>query len=454
MRFLFTCQPGFGHLNPMLPLGQALQAAGHEVAIATAHSYKRVVESQGLRHIRAGLEWDESNLEATLPDIRAIPRIERTTWLFEHIFMDRSPRQMIPDLLAAADLWSPDMLVVSNYELSGVLAAERLELPYATCNISFRWPRALIRLMCGPTLTQLRQEFNLPPDPDCLAYGRYLDLCLMPDGWTLAAALAQPFYVKVIARRLLSAQRRTAFQAAAMMILLELSDARQHRSDRRRPNPRELFVRPGGPATTNRPPAWLADMPDQPTVYVSLGTVFNAAFPEVFDCILAGLRDEPINLIITLGATGDPARFGPQPPNVRIERYIPQADLLPYIDVCLNHGGYNTMIEPLAHGIPQVILPLAADQPVLALLGLAHGAAATLPADMFNLTTGGLALPIVDPAKLTPPMIRDAVRRALTEPRYRTAAQAMQARFAALPGLDVAVERLVQLARRHAPVLA
>jgi len=165
----------------MIPLGQALQAAGHEVAIATAHSYKAVIEGHGLRHIRAGLEWDESNLVATLPEIQDVLRVEQTSWLFRNVFMDRSPRQMIPDLLAAANLWSPDLLVVSNYELSGVLVAELLELPYVTCNISFRWPRELIKMMCGPTLTQLRQEFNLPPDPECLAYGRFLDLCLMPD---------------------------------------------------------------------------------------------------------------------------------------------------------------------------------------------------------------------------------------------------------------------------------
>src|SRR4029079_12508659 len=147
MRFLFTCQPGFGHLNPMLPLGQALQAAGHEVAIATARSYKTLIERHGLRHIAAGPEWDEANLEATLPEICGVPRIERTAWLFQHVFMDRSPRQMIPDLLAAANLWSPDLLVVSNYELSVVLAAELLELPHVTWNISFRWPRELIKFM-------------------------------------------------------------------------------------------------------------------------------------------------------------------------------------------------------------------------------------------------------------------------------------------------------------------
>jgi len=449
MRFLFTCQPGFGHINPMLPLGQALQAAGHEVAIATAHSYKAVVERHGMRHFRAGPEWDESNLEATLPEIRAVPRSDRTAWLFEHVFMDQSPRQMIPDLLAAANLWSPDMFVVSNYDLSGLIAAELLDLPYATCNISFRWPRELIKLICGPTLAQLREEFKLPPDPDCLAYGRYLDVCLMPDGWTLGRAMAQPAYAQVVARKLLGSQRGMALRAALLMIVLGLDDARQQRNRQRRPNPRELYVRPGGGAPSGKPPAWLADLLDQPTVYVSLGTVFNALYPEVFESILIGLRDEPINLIMTLGANGDPARFGPQPPNVRIERFIPQSEILPYVDVCLNHGGYNTVIEPLLHGIPQVVLPLAADQPVLALLCLAHGAAPALPGHVFDLIAGGPGLPVINPAKLTPPMIRDAVRRALTTPKYRAGARALQAKLAALPALEVAVERLVFLARNH-----
>jgi UDP:flavonoid glycosyltransferase YjiC (YdhE family) len=454
MRFLFTCQPGFGHVNPMLPLGQALQAAGHEVAIATARSYKPVIEGHGLRHIRAGLEWDESNLEGTLPEIQAVPRGDRTAWLFEHVFMDRSPREMIPDLLAAANLWSPDVFVVSNYDLSGLIAAELLDLPYATCNISFRWPRELIKLMCGPTLAQLREEFNLPPDPDCLAYGRYLDLCLMPDGWTLGRAMAQPAYAQVVARKLLGSQRNMALRAALLMFVLGLGDARQQRMRQRRPNPRELYVRPGGGAPSGRPPAWLADMPDQPTVYVSLGTVFNALYPEVFENILAALRDEPINLILTVGASGDPARFGPQPPNVRIERYIPQSEILPYVDVCLNHGGYNTVIEPLLRGIPQVVLPLAADQPVLALLCLAHGAAPALPGHIFDLIAGGPGLPVINPAKLTPPIIRDAVRSALTTPKYRAGARALQATLAALPGLEVAVERLVHLAHRREAALA
>lgn len=454
MRFLFTCQPGSGHVNPMLPLGQALQAAGHEVAIATAGHYKAVIERHGLRHIRAGLEWDESNLDETLPDIRPVPREERTNWLFENIFMDRSPRQMIPDLLAAANLWSPDMFVVSNYEVGGLIAAELIELPYATCNISFRWPREMIKFMCAAPLGKLCAEFNLPPDPDCLAYGRYLDLCLMPESWTLGHALGQPAYARLIARKLLGSQRGEALKGMLMMLAVSLAEARQRRTGRRQPDSCELYVRPGAGVSSSPPPSWFGDLPDQPTAYVSLGTVFNTLYPEVFEYILAALRDEPINLIMTVGANADPARFGSQPPNVRIERYIPQSELLPYVDLCINHGGYNTVIEPLLYGVPQVVLPLAADQPVLALLCMEHGIAPTLPARVLDLIPGGPGLPIVNPAKMTPSLIRDAVWRALAEPRYRAGAQAMQAKLMALPGLECAVEHLTALAGQREAVLA
>jgi MGT family glycosyltransferase len=252
----------------------------------------------------------------------------------------------------------------------------------------------------------------------------------------------------------IGSQRGEALKGMLMMFALSLAEARQRRTSRWQPNPRELYVRPGAGVSSSPRPAWFGDLPDQPTAYVSLGTVFNTLYPEVFEHILTALRNEPINLIMTVGANVDPTRFGSQPPNVRIERYIPQSELLPYIDVCINHGGYNTVIEPLLYGIPQVVLPLAADQPVLALLCMAHGIAPTLPARALDLIAGGPGLPIVNPAKMTPSLIRDAVRRVLAEPTYRAGAQAMQAQLMALPDLECAVDRLAALAGQRERVLA
>jgi UDP:flavonoid glycosyltransferase YjiC (YdhE family) len=85
-------------------------------------------------------------------------------------------------------------------------------------------------------------------------------------------------------------------------------------------------------------PTWVAQLPERPTVHASFGTIFHRT-PGVFRTILDGLREEPLNLILAVGRDQDPAQFGPQPPNVFIERYIPHTILLPYWgsvrDVCI-----------------------------------------------------------------------------------------------------------------------
>ena len=85
-------------------------------------------------------------------------------------------------------------------------------------------------------------------------------------------------------------------------------------------------------------------------------------YPGVLQTIIAGLRDLPMNLIVTLGRDKDPADFGPQPANVHIERYIPQSLLLPHCDLMVMHGGSNSLLAALDVGLPMVVVPLIADQ--------------------------------------------------------------------------------------------
>ena len=63
---------------------------------------------------------------------------------------------------------------------------------------------------------------------------------------------------------------------------------------------------------------------DLPTVYVTLGTVYNQT-RGLIETIPAALGQGEFNLIVTIGAERDPQEFGPQPSTVHIERYVPQA---------------------------------------------------------------------------------------------------------------------------------
>ena len=166
----------------------------------------------------------------------------------------------------------------------------------------------------------------------------------------------------------------------------------------------------------------------------------TSAYPAgraTFSAILDALHDEPCNLIVTVGRDVDPTDVGPQPPHVRIERYIPQDQILPYCDVVVNQGGFGTITGALRAGLPLVIIPMGADQPMNAACCEALGVGK-----------------VIGPDERTPEVIRDTVRAVLADPAYRANAARVGEDMAALPGLDHAVGLLEQLARDRIPILA
>ncbi len=59
--------------------------------------------------------------------------------------------------------------------------------------------------------------------------------------------------------------------------------------------------------------------------------------------------------------------------------YVPFSQVLPHCAVLAHHGGIGTLSQAIAAGIPQLIMPLAHDQPDNALRVRAHGLGESLP---------------------------------------------------------------------------
>ena len=130
-----------------------------------------------------------------------------------------------------------------------------------------------------------------------------------------------------------------------------------------------------------------------------------------------------------MGRDQDPAQFGPQPPNVFIERYIPHTGLLPYCDVVSTHGGFSSVMACFNQGVPMVLIPLAGgDQ-----RGNAHRCAA--------LGVGR----IIAPDQRTPEQIREAVLEVLGNRRYRERAEQVRDEMQLLPEPEYAVALLEKL---------
>jgi len=169
--------------------------------------------------------------------------------------------------------------------------------------------------------------------------------------------------------------------------------------------------------------------PDEgPLVYLTLGTVQNRA--PVLRPAIEALSALPLRVLATVGPDGDPDALGPQPPNVTIERWVPQSAVLEHCDVVASHAGSGTFLGALAAGLPQLCLPQAADQFRNSTAGARRGVAIAL-----------------GPEIATGEAVASAVMHLLTEPSYRGGAEEVAAEIAAMPSPADVVERLSELAR-------
>ena len=391
MRVLFTSQRGSGHWHPLVPLAEALKEKGHEVAFSSTPSVGPDIIANGFRFFPVGVdESPEVVRERQQIQARSEPGAHGN-YMQEYVFAGVRAERNLPDLLNVISNWHPDILVRENTEYAGYIAAESARIPHAALQITAFRPH-LIDVVTEP-LNRLHASMGLPANHHIDALYRYLLLTPRPPIlWNPDAPMPSTTH---------------SFHYVA-------------------------FNQSG----TESLPGWIARMPKQPTVYASLGTVFNH-MTGLLTSILEGLRDEPINLILSVGRNTDPQTFGKQPPNVHIECYIPQSLLLPYCNLLVTQGGSGTMMDALSHGLPMVMIPLGADQPenaqCCAELGVSR---------------------VLGRGERTAQAIQEAVREVLRNSQYTQNAQGIKQAIEAQPTLDYAVSLLERLAVEHQPLLS
>jgi UDP:flavonoid glycosyltransferase YjiC (YdhE family) len=118
-------------------------------------------------------------------------------------------------------------------------------------------------------------------------------------------------------------------------------------------------------------------------VYVTLGTVVYGRV-DVLRRVIDELPGLALDILVVVGPQGDVAALGTLPAGVRAERFVPQAEVLGQVDVVIHHGGAGTTLGAAAAGVPQLLLPQAADQfrnaDAVAAAGVGHGLADVLAA--------------------------------------------------------------------------
>jgi UDP:flavonoid glycosyltransferase YjiC (YdhE family) len=382
MRILFTFIGGSGHFEPLVPVARATAQAGHTIAVAARASMLPTIEAAELTGI------------ATRPDVGNPPErlpllelsAEREERDLRERFARRGAREQANDILTLCAGWQPDLIVCDEVDFGSMIAAECLGLPYASVLVLATGSLARHEVVAEP-LHELRAAHGLPPDLELAMLSRYLVLSPFPP------SLRDPrFPLPATAHSYRSAMPTT------------VSDD---------------FTRPW---------LWLERRRDVPLVYFTLGTVFNLESGDLFARVLAGLRDLPMEFVVTVGPHIDPAEFDPQPPNIHLEQYIPQSLLLPHCSAVISHGGSGSVLGALAHGLPMVLIPMGADQPLNAArceeLGVAR---------------------VLDAVRATPGDVRSAVLEVLEDATYRINLERIKAEIDALPGPESTVPLLERL---------
>lgn len=382
MRVLFTSTWGYGHVFPMVPLAHACLEAGHDVLWAGPEPVGPLMRAAGIPYRFSGFDAQgvRDVTKRNAAHVHALPPEDRAAFAFPHMFGAWATPVMSAQLLPLASDWRPDLVVHEAAELAAPLVGAVLGVPTVTHSFGTAVPPAFLD-DAADRLAGLWSEHAQvqPPYAGCFSAG-YLDI--------LPASL-QPIA------------------------------------------PAHIPVR-----MPLRPVSWTGERVDElptylqrderPLAYLTLGTVHNHA--AVLASAIEALSALPLRVLVTVGPDGDVDSFGPQPPNVTIERWVPQAQVLEQCDAVASHAGSGTFLGALAAGLPQLCLPQAADQFRNTAAGTQRGAVLSLAPDV-----------------ATGEAIASAVTRLLHEVSFRIAAEEVAEEITNMPSPTDVVPVLTQI---------
>jgi UDP:flavonoid glycosyltransferase YjiC (YdhE family) len=312
-----------GHAFPMIALGRALVARGHDVTLQTWRRWQGAVEAEGLTF-------------AAAPEYSVFPNGPEPLDFYEAVV--HATRDTLPLVRELA----PAVVVADILTLAPSLAAERLGTPCATLiphlnphteahfpiySIGARLPRTAagrtlwrgLHRQVANGLERGRRELNetrgrlqLPP----LAYvhgGTSRQLTLVATFPQLEYPRSWPAHMHVV-----------------------------------------------GPLIWE-PPAAEIELPpgEQPLVLVAPSTSQDPDH-RLLHAALRGLADTPVRVLATWNRRL-PSRPLPVPANARVVEWLSYARTMPHCDLVVCHAGHGTLARALSLGCPVIACPTAGD---------------------------------------------------------------------------------------------
>lgn len=347
MLFLLTPVGSSGDVHPFVGVGRALRSRGHEVAVLTAEPHRGVVERAGLSFapVSSTEDYDAATLDPDLwhprrgfeTVLKMIPPMLESTWR-ELESRYQPGRTMV--------VGHPLGFAARSFEEKAGVAAATLHLAPSSLRTAHKVPaippgvdisllplrvkqglwalidRTQIDPLILPTLNTWRSTHDLPP-----VRRVFMD-------WFNSPHLVVGLFPEWFGPR--QPDWPEQFRYASF----------------------PLWDDPDGSPTDAELEEFLAA--GSPPVVVSPGSANRHA-----SHFFAAARDALGRLGRRgLFLTGFPEQLPPDLPATILHRpYVPFSTVLPRSAALVHHGGIGTAAQALASGIPQLIMPMAFDQP-------------------------------------------------------------------------------------------
>lgn len=396
MRVLLGAFGDPGHAFPLLALGRALRARGHEVLVETWARWREHAEAEGLAF-------------APAPEYHVFPTGERPLKPYEAVV--RAVGETRP-LLAS---FGPDVVVADILTLAPALAAELEGVPAAT-----------VIPHVDPRGEPGRPPYSIGARMPRTAAGRALWRACDP---AVARGLALGRDELNETRRRLGLAPLDHVHGGISRRLAIVATFPQLEYPRRRPLPGTHVV---GPLLWEPPFGDVEPPPGEaPLVLVAPSTSQDRRH-RLLRAALAGLAGLPVRVLATWNRRPvDPPVA--VPPNARLVEWVSYARTMPRCDAVLCHAGHGTVARALASGCVVVAAPAAGDMNENAARLDWAGAGVRLPRRL----TGERAVAL-------------AVERALTTPSLARRAAELAAWVRANDPATRAAELVEELAARGA----
>ncbi|MFW5709251.1 MAG: glycosyltransferase [Chloroflexota bacterium] len=346
-RLWFLSAPLYSHTDwgGFLKTARVLQQRGHDVLWVSGERLTDTIHRANLpfRAIaETGWLWPPPpppDLTRISPQEAVMVRYRRAldTWLSEDIVAEATR-----ELLALSEqIGPPDAIVTDPFLSAAALAAEVLDAPMIVAG----WPAQAdlnadnlfpVQRNLGTDSQQrigrLLDSFNLKgryfstgPTPSIVS--PYLHICYFTPGW---------------------------YQAEGATLL-----------------PQNIFVggRPDLPA--DEPPGWLEGIPvEVPLALITLGSTFTGDLGFFSWGAQAAARVKLLPIVVIGFNPFEPdqkqALIRALPKGTFLLNWVPFEHVLPRTRLMIHHGGMGTTHHAVVHGIPQIVVPHAADQRVQA----------------------------------------------------------------------------------------